>query len=176
MAQALLRSHVPAPPMAEYDSAMGVTPGLVTFAEFEQMPETDVPVKEEPPGWRITPNALEFVRHKRMVHRMHRLMCPMRDAPNRTANLGEAYRETGTSGWRSDPLSAAEIRSYVNGRSSLRYSKAGACRPESIVSAWPRLCRNGLQNRRDRVATARCERLASGLKTRFSRVWRSCNI
>jgi Uma2 family endonuclease len=119
---------------------MSATPGFVTFAEFEQMPETDVPVKEELLDGELLQMPLEFLRHKRMVHRMHHLLSPMRDASNRPANLGETYMvmgyKIGSNTWLVPDVSILHARQdrgdYLEGAPALAVEIIG----ESNTAAW----------------------------------------
>ena len=120
--------------------AMGVTRGFVTFEEFEQMPETEVPVKEELLDGELLQMPLEFLRHKRMVHRMHRLLSPMRDASNRPANLGELYMvmgyKIGSNTWLVPDVSILHAHQdrgdYLEGAPALAIEIIG----ESNTAAW----------------------------------------
>jgi Uma2 family endonuclease len=120
--------------------AMGANPGLVTFEEFERMPETDVPFKEELLDGELIQMPLAFLRHTRMAHRLHHLLSPMLHASNRPANLGEVYMVMGykivSNTWLVPDVSILHARQdrgdYLEGAPALAVEIVG----ESNTAAW----------------------------------------
>jgi Uma2 family endonuclease len=74
---------------------MGASTTLLTFEEFEQMPERDEPVKEELLDGELIQMPPPFIDHMEIAHWLHDLLKATLSGPNRPAALGRVYIETG---------------------------------------------------------------------------------
>jgi Uma2 family endonuclease len=74
---------------------MGVSTSLLTFEEFEQMPEPDEPVKEELLDGEFIQMPPPFFDHVVIAHWLHELLKPTLSGPDRPTGLGRVYIETG---------------------------------------------------------------------------------
>jgi Uma2 family endonuclease len=74
---------------------MSATTGLLTFAEFERMPEPDEPVKEELLDGELIQMPPPVLDHMETAQWLFLMLVQMLERPNHSAHLGGAYIETG---------------------------------------------------------------------------------
>ena len=74
---------------------MSATTGLLTFAEFERMPEPDEPVKEELLDGELIQVPPPFLDHMETAQRFFLMLLQVLEQSNCRAHLGGVYIETG---------------------------------------------------------------------------------